>query len=138
MTDEGETGEGFAIEQGPVAESVHRLLMTSSAGQWISVSVPPPFESGPIEFRTHSLPVAAWSTGERMLWEFAASAAGVNTVNVKRFVDYFAYTPLRPLIEAVVRAVLDVHDHPDPKSPEPFPWVDPTAYPTTADEKDHA
>lgn len=97
--------EAFAAD-GAVGETIETLLMASSCSQWLEFVHR--VDSDVREFVVVGLPPAAWSTGERMLWDFARSVAGQGTVNLYQFLSYFKHSPLRPQIHRVWVASLGV------------------------------
>lgn len=95
--------EEFVLDVGPVASMVTELLMTSSVSNWISIVE----ESQLVIYRVHSLPVASWSTGERLLWTFVMSLAGRARIDLQSFTSYFRHSDLREQIGAVLMASLN-------------------------------
>lgn len=46
-----------------------------------------------LELRPAALPFSAWSTGEQLLWQFIASLAGKQAVNLGDLANYFRGSP---------------------------------------------
>lgn len=81
-----QTIDGFAFDNGDLCDAVRDLLLMSSAAQWITITP----GAATTEFTAGTLPVTSWSTGEQLLWTFAASVAGNGTmISLGPFTDYF-------------------------------------------------
>lgn len=98
----------FSLDQGELADAVELLLKSSSASEWIEVTLSP-YNGKVMEFQAVNLPPESWSTGERLLWRFALSLVGRGTLDVKEFCDYFRHSELRGSIDRVVRIALNTY-----------------------------
>ena len=80
-----QTIDGFAFDNGDLCDAVRDLLLASSAAQWVTITP----GAATTEFSAESLPVSSWSTGEHMLWDYAASLAGRGSVNLGQLAGFF-------------------------------------------------